>query len=158
MNVIARLEYELAYYDSAVHRFNHYTTRTPQGMKGGMKTVYPYDSNKRLTSGFSEGYQVWQETPEEDKWVQWLKHCEYTNQDEYSRHQYVENNIIFASGCFVASFLFFGKQSAVFKWVVNLFSLCCYDFIYLLLLFYFLLVVFSEVQVTASLFSSPELF
>ena len=24
-----RLEYELAYYDSAVHRFNHYTTRTP---------------------------------------------------------------------------------------------------------------------------------
>ena len=30
MNVIARLEYELAYYDSAVHRFNHYTTRTPQ--------------------------------------------------------------------------------------------------------------------------------
>ena len=29
MNVIARLEYELAYYDSAVHRFNHYTTWTP---------------------------------------------------------------------------------------------------------------------------------
>ena len=29
MNVIARLDYELAYYDSAVHRFNHYTTRTP---------------------------------------------------------------------------------------------------------------------------------
>ena len=29
MNVIARLEYELAYYDSAVHRFNHYTTRIP---------------------------------------------------------------------------------------------------------------------------------
>ena len=27
VNVIARLEYELAYYDSAVHRFNHYTTR-----------------------------------------------------------------------------------------------------------------------------------
>ena len=32
MNVIARLEYELAYYDSAVHRFNHYTTRTPVDM------------------------------------------------------------------------------------------------------------------------------
>ena len=32
MNVIARLEYELAYYDSAVHRFNHYTTRTPLGV------------------------------------------------------------------------------------------------------------------------------
>ena len=29
VNVIARLEYELAYYDSAVHRFNPYTTRTP---------------------------------------------------------------------------------------------------------------------------------
>ena len=29
VNVIARLEYELAYYDSAVQRFNHYTTRTP---------------------------------------------------------------------------------------------------------------------------------
>ena len=28
VNVIARLEYELAYYDSAVHRFNHYATRT----------------------------------------------------------------------------------------------------------------------------------
>ena len=31
VNIIARLEYELAYYDSAVHRFNHYTTRTPLG-------------------------------------------------------------------------------------------------------------------------------
>ena len=29
VNVIARLEYELTYYDSAVHRFNHYTTRKP---------------------------------------------------------------------------------------------------------------------------------
>ena len=29
VNVIARLEYELAYYDSAVHRFNHYTKRKP---------------------------------------------------------------------------------------------------------------------------------
>ena len=29
VNVIAQLEYELAYYNSAVHRFNHYTTRTP---------------------------------------------------------------------------------------------------------------------------------
>ena len=29
VNVIARLEYELAYYDSAVHRFNDYTTRIP---------------------------------------------------------------------------------------------------------------------------------
>ena len=29
MNVIARLEYEPAYYDFAVHHFNHYTMRTP---------------------------------------------------------------------------------------------------------------------------------
>ena len=29
VNVIARLRYELAYYDSAVHRFNRYTTKTP---------------------------------------------------------------------------------------------------------------------------------
>ena len=29
VNVIARLEYKLAYYDSAVHCFNHYTTGTP---------------------------------------------------------------------------------------------------------------------------------
>ena len=28
VNIIVRLEYELTYYDSAVHRFNHYTTRT----------------------------------------------------------------------------------------------------------------------------------
>ena len=28
VNVIAQLEFELASYDSAVHRFNHYTTRT----------------------------------------------------------------------------------------------------------------------------------
>ena len=29
VNIIAQLEYELAYYDSAVHRFNNYTTLTP---------------------------------------------------------------------------------------------------------------------------------
>ena len=29
MNVIARLEYELSYYDSAVDRVNHFTTKTP---------------------------------------------------------------------------------------------------------------------------------
>ena len=34
VNVIARLEYELAYYDSAVHHFNHYTTRTPSTVLG----------------------------------------------------------------------------------------------------------------------------
>ena len=29
VNIIVQLEYELAYYDSTVHHFNHYTTRTP---------------------------------------------------------------------------------------------------------------------------------
>ena len=29
--MIARLEFELAYYDPAVHRFNDYATRTPPG-------------------------------------------------------------------------------------------------------------------------------
>ena len=29
MNVIAQLDFELAYYESAVQRFNHYTTRAP---------------------------------------------------------------------------------------------------------------------------------
>ena len=29
MNGIGRVEYELAYYDSAIHRFKHYATRTP---------------------------------------------------------------------------------------------------------------------------------
>ena len=32
MNVIALLEFELAYYNSAVHHFNHYTTRTPPNL------------------------------------------------------------------------------------------------------------------------------
>ena len=35
MNVIVQLEFELAYYDSAVHCFNHYTTRTPPPPKKG---------------------------------------------------------------------------------------------------------------------------
>ena len=47
----ARLEYELAYYDSAVHRFNHYTTRTPplfvlERNKWNHLTVW-----KRMSSG-----------------------------------------------------------------------------------------------------------
>ena len=33
VNVIERLEFELAYKDSAVQRLNHYTTRTPRKKK-----------------------------------------------------------------------------------------------------------------------------
>ncbi len=43
MNVIVRLEYELAYYDSAVHRFNHNTTRTPPSYKEDYPGVYSFD-------------------------------------------------------------------------------------------------------------------
>ena len=44
VNVIARLEYELAYYDSAVHRFNHYTTKTLPGNFGFHLDVNPGQS------------------------------------------------------------------------------------------------------------------
>ena len=40
VNVIARLEYELAYYDSAVHRFNLYTTRTPPIFWFNLNLIY----------------------------------------------------------------------------------------------------------------------
>ena len=49
MNVIARLEYELAYYDSAVHRFNHYTTGTPPReylQVHVQKTLWPFQTVK----------------------------------------------------------------------------------------------------------------
>ena len=36
MKVIAHQEFELAYYDSAVHHFNHYTTRTPPPLRFSM--------------------------------------------------------------------------------------------------------------------------
>ena len=32
VNIIARLEYEVVYYDLVVHRFNQYTTRHPREM------------------------------------------------------------------------------------------------------------------------------
>ena len=41
VNVIARLEYELAYYDSAVHPFNHYTTRTPPKKAKWFSVFFP---------------------------------------------------------------------------------------------------------------------
>ena len=51
MNVIARLEYELAYYDSAVHRFNHDSTRLlvipKKKSKNEKPSVVDYDDLKR---------------------------------------------------------------------------------------------------------------
>ena len=40
MNVITRLEYELAYYDSAVHRFNHNTTIVVDSWEFSMLLLY----------------------------------------------------------------------------------------------------------------------
>ena len=48
VNVIARLEYELAYYDSAVHRFNHYTTRTPSNNVENHSLMYTTDIKETL--------------------------------------------------------------------------------------------------------------
>ena len=42
MNVITRLEFEPAYFDSKVHRFNHYTTKTPLVMFYIMQTFVGY--------------------------------------------------------------------------------------------------------------------
>ena len=64
MNVIVRLEYELAYYDSAVHRFNHYTRRTPQGDQvGDVLDVWPNEVVQQVQVGggggpVREGYKV----------------------------------------------------------------------------------------------------
>ena len=52
MNVIARLEYELAYYDPAVHRFNHYTTRTPPSLSFSFSLFISYLSLLHLSSPF----------------------------------------------------------------------------------------------------------
>ena len=43
VNVIAQLELELAYYDTAVQCFNHYTTRTPLP-----KSLTLSEDNKKL--------------------------------------------------------------------------------------------------------------
>ena len=66
MNVRARLEYELAYYDSAVHRFNHYTTRTPPEfllvLSAGLRTcrlhIFFYTQPKWGTIGISLNWTV----------------------------------------------------------------------------------------------------
>ena len=58
MNVIARLEYELGYYDSAVHRFNHYTTRTPLSIPNPFARA-GYDTRsifKRILTGFNSEF------------------------------------------------------------------------------------------------------
>ena len=73
MNVIARLEYELAYYDSAVHRFNHYTTRTPRSVRGVYQNYRNLSySHKRplLTSSFLSAILL---TLCQTKFIKWLR-------------------------------------------------------------------------------------
>ena len=53
VNVIARLEYELAYYDSAVHRFNYYTTRTPHANNTKAQINYVFINKKWNNSAYS---------------------------------------------------------------------------------------------------------
>ena len=49
VTVRARVEYELAYYDSAVNRFNHYTTRTPPNEIEYMMLANSDDYDMRVT-------------------------------------------------------------------------------------------------------------
>ena len=53
MNVIAWLEYELTYYDSAVHHFNPYTTGTPPWQEEVRLLLYSQDdiNNNNNTGG-----------------------------------------------------------------------------------------------------------
>ena len=51
VNVIARLAYELVYYDSAVHHFNHYTTRTPPP-HCNIYSVQKYDQDNHMHKTF----------------------------------------------------------------------------------------------------------
>ena len=49
VNVIERLEFELAYYDSGVRRFNHYTTRTPPSLSHTHTHTYIYSNDVVLS-------------------------------------------------------------------------------------------------------------
>ena len=64
MNIMARLKFELTYYDSAAQRFVHYTTRAPKILSydNGTNNLYKLFLDKReltmrLAIGFDEsGY------------------------------------------------------------------------------------------------------
>lgn len=47
-----------------------------------MKTFHPYGMYKRVSPKLWESCQLRQETPEDGQKIQWLKCCEYDNQDE----------------------------------------------------------------------------
>ena len=50
VNVIAPLEFELAYYDSAVHFFNPYTTRTPTPAENLKKILMQLEIRKSIVT------------------------------------------------------------------------------------------------------------
>ena len=66
MNVIARLEFELAYYDFTVHHFNNYTTRTPplRLLSSGTKLFITFelkrffDMRKREAQSFYDDFSI----------------------------------------------------------------------------------------------------
>ena len=51
-------------------------------MVNWIRTLYPGGLNKGFGSKFCVGSQVWQETPEENWRMHWLKHCESNNKHE----------------------------------------------------------------------------
>ena len=77
MNVIAGLEYELAYYDSAVHRFNHYTTWTPTPLD-----VWDYRPNYDAQSFPTEKRMIDEDNFYSGKFQLRLKHWKF----EMGRH------------------------------------------------------------------------
>ena len=72
MNVIARLEFELAYYDPAVRRFNHYTARTPPVSVDGSSQL---KQNAKLVKMFGVIFH------QDDSW---LIPSSVTNQNHYT--------------------------------------------------------------------------
>ena len=52
MNVIVRLEFELTYYDSAVHYFNHYTTMTSPYVVANVLNIHIIESEFELQSNY----------------------------------------------------------------------------------------------------------
>ena len=67
----------------------------PRGMVGGMRTVYPSDSNIGLSSEFPEGYRLRQKVLEEGRRILRPKSCDYSYQDDYHPHLVVPPAQIF---------------------------------------------------------------
>ena len=53
-------------------------------MVNGIRTLYLHGLDKEFGSKFHVGSWIQQETHEEGHRMNWLKHCEYNNKDEYN--------------------------------------------------------------------------